>query len=44
MKSFFKSKSAKESNILSIKANLEIADQEIADFKKLITFLTIYHG
>jgi hypothetical protein len=44
MKSFFKSKSQKESNVLSLKAGLEIADQEIADFKKLLSFLTIYHG
>jgi len=44
MKSFFKSKSQKESGILSLKAGIEIAEQEIADFKKLIIFLTIYHG
>jgi len=44
MKSLFKSKNAKESSLLSLKAGLEIHDQEIADFKKLITFLTIYHG
>ena len=44
MKSFFKSKSQKESNILTLKAGIEIAEQEIADFKKLIIFLTIYHG
>lgn len=44
LKSVFKSKSSKESSILALKANLEIADQEIADFKKLIHFLTIYHG
>lgn len=44
LKSFFKSKSQKESNILTLQAALEIADQEIIDFKKLINFLTIYHG
>lgn len=44
MKSFFKSKSQKESNILQLKASIEITEQEIADFKKLIQFLTIYHG
>lgn len=44
MKSFFKSKSAKESNVLQLKANLEVHDQEIADYKQLIQFLTIYHG
>lgn len=40
----FKSKSQKESNILTLQASIEIADQEVQDFKKLITFLTIYHG
>ncbi len=44
LKSVFKSKTQKESNILSLKASLEIADQEIDDFRKLIHFLTIYHG
>lgn len=44
MKSLFKSKSQKESNILSLQAAIEIADQEIIDFRKLINFLTIYHG
>lgn len=44
LKSVFKSKSQKESNILSLKASIEIAEQEIEDFKNLIIFLTIYHG
>ena len=44
MKSLFKSKSQKESNILSLQAAIEIAEQEIVDFRKLINFLTIYHG
>ena len=44
LKSVFKSKTQKESNILTLKASLEIADQEIEDFRKLIQFLTIYHG
>ena len=44
LKSVFKSKSKKESNILGLQASIEIADTEIQDFKKLITFLTIYHG
>jgi hypothetical protein len=44
LKSLLKSKTQKESNILNLKANIEIAEQEIADFKKLIQFLTIYHG
>jgi len=29
---------------LNLQASIEIADQEIVDFKKLVTFLTIYHG
>ena len=44
LKSIFKSKSKIESNILTLQAGIEIADQEIVDFKKLVTFLTIYHG
>ena len=44
LKSFFKSKSQKESTILTLQAAIEIGEQEIVDFKKLITFLTIYHG
>ena len=44
IKAFFKSKSQKESNILTLQASIEIGTQEIADFKKLINFLTIYHG
>uniref|UniRef100_A0A7S3CRU8 Uncharacterized protein n=1 Tax=Strombidium rassoulzadegani TaxID=1082188 RepID=A0A7S3CRU8_9SPIT len=44
MKSLFKSKSQKESKILNLQAAIEIADQEIQDFQKLIKFLTIYHG
>lgn len=27
-----------------MKASIEISDQEIADFRKLISFMTIYHG
>lgn len=44
LKSVFKSKSSKESTILSLQAALEIEDQEIEDFKKVVNFLTIYHG
>jgi hypothetical protein len=44
MKSLFKSKAGKEQNVLNLEAALEGADQEIADYKKLITFLTVYHG
>lgn len=44
MKSMFKSKSKKEESILTLQAQIEIANREIQDFKKLIVFLTIYHG
>ena len=44
MKSLFKSKAGKEQSVLNLEAALEGGDQEIADYKKLITFLTIYHG
>lgn len=44
MKSLFKSKSQKEGKMLNLQAGIEIAESEIADFKKLISFLTIYHG
>jgi hypothetical protein len=44
LKSVFKSSNQKQSTMLNLQAGIEIADQEIADFKKLITFLTIYHG
>lgn len=44
MKSLFKSKSQKESKALNLQAAIEIADQEIQDFQKLIKFLTVYHG
>ena len=44
MKSFFKSKSQKESKVLTLQADIELTSQEILDFKKLTHFLTIYHG
>lgn len=44
LKSVFKSKSKKEESILNLKSNIEVADNEIADFKKLTSFLSIYHG
>jgi len=44
LKSFFKSKTQKESNIVSLNAAIDIASHEIEDFTILINFLTIYHG
>ena len=44
MKSFFKSKGGKEKDILNLQANLEQANVDIEDYRKLINFITIYHG
>jgi hypothetical protein len=44
LKSFFKSKSGKEKDILNLQANIEQANTEIEDYRKLIQFITIYHG
>lgn len=44
MKSLFKSKSQKETNILQLQASIEQCEEEIADYKKLTHFLTIYHA
>jgi phosphopantetheine adenylyltransferase len=44
LKSIFKSKSGKENDILNLQAAIEVANKDIEDYKKLINFLTIYHG
>lgn len=44
LKSIFKSKSSKENDILNLQAGVEVANKDIEDFKKLVNFLTIYHG
>lgn len=44
LKSIFKSKSSKENDMLNLQANIEVANKDIEDYKKLINFLTIYHG
>lgn len=41
---FWKSKSSKESKAVQLQSNIEINAQEVEDFKKLVNFLTIYHG
>ena len=44
LKTIFKSKSGKENDILNLQAAIEVAGKDIEDYKKLINFLTIYHG
>jgi septal ring factor EnvC (AmiA/AmiB activator) len=44
LKSLFKSKSSKESEITNLQTQIEVANKDIEDFKKLINFLTVYHG
>lgn len=44
LKSFFKSKSSKESSILSLQSSIESATKDIEDYKNLVSFLTVYHG
>ena len=44
LKSIFKSKSSKENDILNLQAAIEVANKDIEDYKKVINFLTIYHG
>jgi hypothetical protein len=44
LKSLFKSKSGKESEIANLQAVIEVTTKDIEDYKKLIDFLTVYHG
>mmetsp|Transcript_23403 Transcript_23403/g.17823 ORF Transcript_23403/g.17823 Transcript_23403/m.17823 type:complete len:103 (+) Transcript_23403:1466-1774(+) len=44
LKSFFKGKSSKENEILNLQAAIEVAAKDIEDYKKLINYLTVYHG
>jgi len=44
LKSFFKSKSGKEQDILNLQARIEAANVDIEDYRRLINFVTIYHG
>ena len=44
LKSFFKSKTGKEKDILNLQANIEQANVDIENYRKLINFITIYHG
>lgn len=44
MKSFFKSKSTIEKDIVAYQQDIEALTHEIEDYRKLINFITIYHG
>lgn len=44
LKSIFKSSSSKEKEIVNLQTAVEMANKDIQDYKKLINFLTIYHG
>lgn len=44
LKSIFKSKSSKDNDIVNLQAAIEVANRDIEDYKKLVNFLTIYHG
>jgi hypothetical protein len=44
LKSIFKSSKSKESDITALQSSIEIANKDIQDYKKLVHFLTIYHG
>ncbi len=44
LKSIFKSSSSKQSEITNLQTAIEIANKDVQDYKKLIHFLTIYHG
>lgn len=44
MKSFFSSKAGKEKDILNYQASIEQANIDIENCRKLINFITIYHG
>ena len=44
MTNFWKSKSSKESEAVTLSAQVDAAEQEVQDFKVLINWLTVYHG
>ena len=44
LKNFFKTKSGKENDIISLQAAIEVAAKDLEDYNSLINFLTIYHG
>ena len=44
LKSFFKTKSTIEKDILTYQSEVESITNEIEDYRKLINFIQIYHG
>lgn len=44
LKSLFKSKSGKETEIANLQNIIDATVRDIEDYKKLIDFLTVYHG
>ena len=44
LKSFFKTKSTIEKDILNYQADIETMNVDVEDYRKLINFVTIYHG
>lgn len=44
LKSFFKSKSTIEKDILSYQADIEQLNVDIEEYRKLVSFITIYQG
>lgn len=44
LKSLFKSKNAKDTEIITLQGVIENTNRDIEEYKKLVNFLTIYHG
>lgn len=44
MKSWFKTKTAKDQDILKLQAQIEQANTDINEYRNLVNFVNIYHG
>jgi len=44
LKSFFKTKGTIEKDILNYQSDIEQMNVDVEDYRKLINFITIYHG
>lgn len=44
MKSLFKSKTSTEKTMLNLQADIETAGNDLEDYRKLINFITLFHG
>ena len=44
LKSIFKSKSSKETEIINLTMGIEGAKKDVEDYRNLVNFLSIYHG